>query len=253
MVRPVKKSNLRRQVADQLFDAIVRGEFRPGERLVEWRLARAFGVAQSTLRESLMELEHKGLVVRKPGHGTFVTKLTLREIEDIYAVRIRLEPYAASLACQRMTEQDHARLRSLVDEIAAACERGDAIGVSNADARFHRLIWELSGNEFLNRLLLLAYQPLWAFELIRLYSAPTYEFSRTVREHEELLSVLGRGDPEQVRRAFQDMVQLFCNQDLENLRAVEALEKTPSGDAPANKPDEQPEGAGLAPGPSEPL
>jgi len=249
MVKPVKKSNLRRQVADQLFDAIVRGEFRPGERLVEWRLARAFGVAQSTLRESLMELEHKGLVVRKPGHGTFVTKLTIREIEDIYAVRIQLEPYAASLACQRMTEQDHARLRSLVDEITAAGQRGDAPGVSNADARFHRMIWELSGNDFLNRLLLLAYQPLWAFELIRLYSAPTYEFSRTVREHEELLSVLGRGDGEEVRRAFQDMLQLFCIQDLENLRAVEALDRIPSGDASSNKAGEQPGGPALTPGP----
>jgi DNA-binding GntR family transcriptional regulator len=248
MVKPVRKSNLRRQVADQLFDAIVGGELRPGERLIESRLARALGVAQSTLRESLMELEHKGLVVRKPGRGTFVTKLTLREIEDIYAVRIQLEPYAASLACQRMAEQDHARLRSLVDEITVASQRGDATGVSNADARFHHLIWELSGNDFLNRVLMLAYQPLWAFELIRLYSAPTYEFSRTVREHEELLSVLSRGDPEEVRRAFQAMLQLFCAQDLENLRAVEALERAPCGDASPDKTGEQPEGSGLAPG-----
>jgi DNA-binding GntR family transcriptional regulator len=223
-MKPLRKSNLCRQVADHLFDAIVRGEFRPGERLVEWRLARELGVAQSTLREALMELEHKGLVVRKARQGTFVTELSLQEIEQIYAVRIQLEPYAAALACQRMSEQDHARLRSLVEEIAAAGQLGDPAGISHADARFHDLIWELSGNDLLNRLLALVYRPLWAFELIRLYSAPTYDFRRTVKEHEELLEVLKTGNPEEVGGAFRAMLQLFCSQDIENLRALEVRE-----------------------------
>jgi DNA-binding GntR family transcriptional regulator len=229
------KSNLRRQVVDCLFDYIARGDFRPGERLVEWRLAKTLGISQSTLREALIDLEHKGLVVRKGRLGTFVLELSHEEMEQVYAVRIKLEPYAAALASQRMTEEDYLQLRILVDEIKSASDEGNSIRVSHADARFHQALWELSGNDCLKKMLVLVYQPLWAFELIWLYSAPTYDFGKTVREHEELLEVLRRRNSEEVQKTFESMLKLFCSQDLQNLRAHEVKESPTHGDKVARE------------------
>ena len=98
MMLQIAKKNLRRQLADRLFEAILEGELRPGERLAEVRLARQLGVGQSTLREALQELEYRGLLTKNENRGTFVTKLTTQKVNEIYAVRLELEPLAASLA-----------------------------------------------------------------------------------------------------------------------------------------------------------
>ena len=98
MVRPLKRGILRRRLATHLYDAILRAELRPGERIVEGRLARQLWVAQGSLREALQELEHQGLVTKQGNRGTFVFKLAAEDVEDIYVVRQQLEPLAARLA-----------------------------------------------------------------------------------------------------------------------------------------------------------
>src|SRR6266567_4739152 len=105
MLAPVKRSSLRTHLTSHLFDAILRGELVPGERIVEGKLARLLGVAQSTLREALQQLEHQGLVRKSDRRGTFVSRLSVRDLEDLYVVRLELEPLAASLACTRMSAE----------------------------------------------------------------------------------------------------------------------------------------------------
>ena len=104
VVRFAKRS-LRHELADRLFMAIVSGELQPGERLGEVRLARPLGVCQSTLREALQELEYRGLLTKKENRGTFVTSLTVELVEEIYAVRLELEPLAAALASSEMSRE----------------------------------------------------------------------------------------------------------------------------------------------------
>src|SRR5712692_113781 len=162
MVRPLKRGTLRRRVAAHLHDAILHGELRPGERIVEGKLARELRVAQGTLREALQELEHQGLVTKHDNRGTFVSELTTREIEDIYIVRCALEPLAAALACERLTPEHLAQLNTQVEKMKNAGEAHDFVELLKADLDFHRLIWKLSGNGPIERALNVVCPPVFA-------------------------------------------------------------------------------------------
>ncbi|PYT30051.1 MAG: hypothetical protein DMG58_15155 [Acidobacteria bacterium] len=217
----VKYSSLRSSTSAHLFDAIIRGELRPGERIVEGKLAQQLGVSKTTLREALQELHHQGMVTKHEHRGTYVTSLSAQDIQDAYAVRLQLEPYAAGLAQQRMSPKRLAQLSDLLDKIQSAGERGDFVAVSKIDAQFHELVWHASGNALLERTLKLICFPTWAFELIQLHGAPTYDFANMLQEHQTLLAALKQGGPDHAQETFHKMLELFRDQDIENLKATE--------------------------------
>ena len=144
MLKPITSGSLRTRLSEWLFDAILRGDLAPGERIVEGRLARQLEVAQTTLREALQQLEHQGLVTKSERRGNFVTRLTVEDMEDIYVVRRELEPIAAGLAHQRMTSEDHRHLAHLLDEMRRASEQRDYQRLLKLDMSFHQFIWRLS-------------------------------------------------------------------------------------------------------------
>ena len=127
-----KRPSLRTQITDRLFDAILKGELSPGERLVETKLARQLRVGQSTLREALQTLEHQGLITKLDNRGTFVTKLTAKDVEGMYAVRLELEPMAAVLTHKRLQPHHFAELERMVEGMEAERESG---GISPSFSR----------------------------------------------------------------------------------------------------------------------
>jgi DNA-binding GntR family transcriptional regulator len=151
MVLPVKRINLRKRLVRYLFQAIIKGEFKSGDRMVEGPLARQLGVAQSSLREALQDLEHQGLVTKYDNRGTFVTDISLEEIDQLHAVRKQLEAFAASLARVRMTSAAHAELSDLLNKMHVAGKNHDLMELALIDLEFHQMIWRLSGNRWLER------------------------------------------------------------------------------------------------------
>src|SRR5678810_1347470 len=93
--------------------AIVSGRLKGGEQIVEAKLAQEFGVGQGLVREALIELEHRGFVQRTPFTGTTVPMLTLEDAQQIFDVRIELEPLAFFLAVKKATPQDISILNEL--------------------------------------------------------------------------------------------------------------------------------------------
>jgi DNA-binding GntR family transcriptional regulator len=221
-LKPLQHKQLRSSLSTYLFDAVLKGELRPGERIVEGKLARQLGVSQGSLREALHELEHQSLVTKHGNRGTFVTKLTIEEIiNDIYMTRQQLEPLAAFLAQKRMTPENSARLEALLERMSFATEKRDLVELSKSDLSFHQLIWRLSGNRALEKALNVICLPLFAFDLIHLYSAPTYDYQKALNEHYELLEALKSPDPDKVKLLFQEMMNVFRSQDLQNLKSVD--------------------------------
>ncbi len=105
-----KHSNLTDLTYQSLRDAIIGGQIKPGERLLQINLANQMGVSQRTIREALAKLEAKGLIVHEPYKGARVTALPLEEIREIYFLRSILESHAIDLAHTRMTEEDFAEM-----------------------------------------------------------------------------------------------------------------------------------------------
>jgi DNA-binding GntR family transcriptional regulator len=239
MIKLEKRKNLRLQVSERLADAIVTGELQPGERLFEAGLSRQLGVAQSTLREALQDLEHRGLVTKRENRGTFVTRLTPEEVNNIYVVRLELEPSAAVLACGRMTHEGFAQLSKHLEELESSRRARDFGNLLRADLAFHRLLWKFSGNEPLEKALNVTCAPLFAFDLMRLtsgdvsndVSADLNDLEKDRREHYQLLDALKTRSPEEVRKIFRETLELFRKRHLEHVLAVQrSLSPTPTVD-----------------------
>lgn len=95
---------------EQIRQAIVEGQYAPGQRLIEQRIAEELQLSRTPVREALHRLEAEGLVQSEPNRGAVVRALSVDDIADIYGLRARLEGYAAELAAQRATPEEIAAI-----------------------------------------------------------------------------------------------------------------------------------------------
>lgn len=163
-IEPVSK---KARVVASLRDAIISGEIRGGEQIVEGKLAQQLGVGQGVIREALIELEYNGFVQRTPFAGTQVTELTLKDAQQIYDVRIELEPLAFFLAGAGAHGESMARLKDVAAKAAIASRAGDLSTFFENHLAFRRVVWTLSGNQYLQQILERMVIPLYALYIIR--------------------------------------------------------------------------------------
>lgn len=197
-----RKSSLQDRIVQAVRKSIYSGELRPGDPILEMRLARQHQVSQTTVREALAKLEHAGLVRRMRNQGTFVTELSIEELREHLRLRVVLESMAAVEAASRMTGADFDELQSRLDRISLAVKKNAYFEAAQADLEFHRYIWECSGDKTLCRLLDQLTSPLFAYVSVR-RSSGREDLKRVVREHEPIASALKSGDPETVRNAIR--------------------------------------------------
>ncbi|HEX5618532.1 MAG TPA: GntR family transcriptional regulator [Solirubrobacteraceae bacterium] len=148
---PFIRSNLREQIKDVILQRIVVGEYSPGARLVETRIAQELGVSQAPVREALRDLEQLGCIVHEPFRGCSVRAFSAEELLEAFPVRAALEALAASLAAARITEEELLQLAELLERMRNAAERGDAHDQSQANASFHATIVRAARNATLER------------------------------------------------------------------------------------------------------
>jgi DNA-binding GntR family transcriptional regulator len=148
---PVNRSNLREQIKDVILQRIVAGEYPPGARLVETRIAQELGVSQAPVREALRDLEQLGCIVHEPFRGCSVRAFSAQELLEAFPVRAALEALAARLAAERITEDELLDLAELLDRMRGAAQRGDAHDQSQANAQFHATIVRAARNATLER------------------------------------------------------------------------------------------------------
>jgi DNA-binding GntR family transcriptional regulator len=163
-IEPVSKKT---RVVTLLREAILSGTIKGGEQIVEAKLAQQFGVGQGLIREALIELEHRGFVERTPFSGTTVPTLTLEDAQQIFEVRIELEPLAFSLAATRASERDIASLNELVEKTKLEAKAEDLEGFFESHLSFRERVWELSGNRYVRQACERVVIPLYALYLIR--------------------------------------------------------------------------------------
>jgi DNA-binding GntR family transcriptional regulator len=142
----------RHQVREEIQRRILSGESQPGERLTQQSLAKELGVAQGTVRESLLELQWLGLVESIDRLGVFVGKLDAARLCEAYQVREFLEGLAARLACDHGSRADVALLRNMAHHIWNLSQENKEEEMGAADRAFHLQIMNLSHNKVLLRL-----------------------------------------------------------------------------------------------------
>jgi DNA-binding GntR family transcriptional regulator len=142
----------RHHVREEIKRRILSGESKAGERLSQQSLARELGVAQGTVRESLLELHWLGLVESVDHLGVFVGTLDAPRICQAYQVREVLEGLSARLSCGNAGRTDIASLREMADEVYKLAKKGKEEEMGKLDRALHFHITELSRNKILLRL-----------------------------------------------------------------------------------------------------
>jgi DNA-binding GntR family transcriptional regulator len=163
-IEPISKKS---RIVSSLREAMISGAIRSGEQIVEGKIAQQLGVGQGVIREALIELEHQGFVQRIPFAGTQVTELTLEDAQQIYDIRIELEPLAFFLAGQNAQAQHISELREMAEKAKIASKAGDLAAFFENHLVFRKQVWLLSGNRYLLQILERVVIPLYALYMIR--------------------------------------------------------------------------------------
>lgn len=188
-------------VAEQIRDAILTGALKPGERLVELKLAAHFHIGQPTLREALRDLEIQGFVKKSPNRGTYVTEFSEQDVLKILELRVVLEALAVEKAAARISKQDIRELRGMIDEIESSASRFDRAALHRADVKFHQKIWSMADNEYLQATLERIVFSLFAFMLVG-RSPSDSVMKHVARQHREIVAGLETRDPKVARERF---------------------------------------------------
>ena len=147
----IQQNTLRMSALGVIRDSILSGALRPGQQLVQAEIAAQMNVSRAPIREALRQLEEEGLVESIPYRGTFVSRVTRRDIVELYSLRGALESLAAQLAIPRCGEQDIVGLEAIVARMSAAADAGDQRTLNAADLEFHTQLCVLSDHRHLLR------------------------------------------------------------------------------------------------------
>lgn len=170
-----------------LLDRIVNGDYGPGERIVESRLAKELEISQSPVREALRDLAAMGMVEIESRRGARVRQPTAKELRDVSEVRSEIDALAARLAAPRLSADAMEELRNAHSDMTACLEAKDYVGMTEADANFHRIIARESGNEAVERVF--GQLEPFARTFITLTS-PDVELGGILRQHGGILDAL---------------------------------------------------------------
>jgi len=152
-LKQVKLETLRAQVENTLRQAIIRGELRPGEKLIERELCEMLGVSRQSLREAMRKLEAEKLIVIVPHRGPEVASMSIVQARELYALRQLLESYAAQEFTIHATDLQIKDLVKTVKRLKEAGKKNDSEGVLEAKAEFYGILLGGCGNNLVSEVL----------------------------------------------------------------------------------------------------
>ena len=226
----IQKEILRDKIFEVLRGWILDGTYKPGQKIVEYSLAKKLNVSRAPLREALWLLSQRGLVTLRAHHGAFVTKLSDRDIREIFELRELLETHAARKVRASTNAKDLEPLSHAFDRLAAGAQKRDIVEFTAADLEFHRTLWSLSGNRQLERFLLDLSTRFFGYELIRdLPHSPRFRFDDTLDQHRKMVDLIREGTDQELEAGFREIFCDFSNYVL--TRFSEQEEGAPGGTA----------------------
>ncbi len=206
---------LREVIFNTLREAIIVGELKPGERLMEVQLAEKMGVSRTPVREAIRKLELEGLVSMVPRKGAHVADLSVKDIMDVLEVRATLDGLATMLSANRITDEEFKELKHVHGQFANYVEKDNLQGSIKKDVEFHDIIYRSSRNDKLIQIANNLREQVQRFRVIYLkdYSSP----KDIVREHAEIIDAILKKDPEASRRVAQKHIK---NQEETIIKAI---------------------------------
>lgn len=185
-------------VADKIRELITLGKLKPGERLVETRLAEMLGISRQPIREALRILELEHLITIVPRKGAYVSKISLKKMKEIYDIRAMIEGFAARLAAYHLSGEDFSQLKSLFDLMSEAAQKSNFEKIIKHNLSFHEKIINFSRNDTLIEVYGSVILPVRRYQKMGLSLPSSWVLS--LNEHRDILEALASHDAEQVEK-----------------------------------------------------
>ena len=195
---------LRDVVFQTLREAILKGELKPGERLMELQLASKLGVSRTPIREAIRMLELEGLAVTVPRKGAEVARMTEKDMEDVLQIRKTLDELAVKLACDKITEEQLKNVKRAVEEFEESTKCKNIKKIAEADVKFHDTIYEATGNAKLVTLLNHLREQRYRYRIEYLKDERMY--TELIKEHWKIYEALLQRDKESVVQIMAEHV-----------------------------------------------
>ena len=212
------------QVSRILAEAILEGALKGGDKLVEAELQKKFNISRSPLREAFRDLEKKGLVHIVPRKGTFVKRITRKDVEDNFPVRSTLEGMAAAEAHKRMTKREKRQIADALEKMEAAVEENDTKKYWKYHLRFHEGFIDACGNDVLiNILKTLRMHSMYYRFAYQYYQEDLKGFLATHKQIKDLFQD-PNSDPSEIAQLVQNHIEIAYERFLAYLETQEEEE-----------------------------
>jgi DNA-binding GntR family transcriptional regulator len=170
----------------------------PGERLVEAKLVKEFKTSRSPIREALRQLESEGFVTSENHKGHKVSKLSIKEVDEIYNMRWLLESYAASLTANQATKKDVAVLKKLHEKLKKAAIKHDHEKWLENNSLFHDYLDDHCGNTHLISAIRLLKRRTYRYKYMIVRFSGHYDTA--IKHHEKILCACQENDGKKAER-----------------------------------------------------
>ena len=200
---------LRDVVFNTLRQAILKGELKPGERLMEIQLANKLGVSRTPIREAIRKLE---LMI--PRKGAEVADITEKSLRDVLEVRKALEELAVQLACEKITEAEIEELKKAAEDFKKILKSNDVTQIAEADVHFHDIIYMATDNQKLIQLLSNLREQMYRYRVEYLKRESVYP--KLIAEHEEIIHFI----QEKNKTQAAEMVSRHIDNQVDAVMAV---------------------------------
>ena len=215
---------LRDVVFNTLRQAILKGELKPGERLMEIQLANKLGVSRTPVREAIRKLELEGLVLMIPRKGAEVAEITRQDMEDVLEVRTALEELAVKDACDHITDAQLSELKKASNEFKKALLEGkDLVTCADADMHFHDVILSATNNRRLIQMLNNLSEQMYRYRMEYLKDERTHQ--TLIEEHDAIRRALKKHDKVKAGAAIRVHIDNQKRSILESLTEKEEDEE----------------------------
>lgn len=214
-----EQSSLRGRVFHQIRDGILSGKYKDREELKEVAIGEELGVSRTPVREAFRQLELEGLLEIIPNKGAYVTGITAKDVQDIYAIRALLEGLAARWACEHITEEQIEDMEENIYMSKFHVAKGNHEQLAELDNQFHDTLYEACNSKMLQHQLCDFHQYVIRVRKMALADRTRGEASNL--EHARLLEAIKANDPDLAEKvAHQHMINAYENMKKEGLDQI---------------------------------
>jgi DNA-binding GntR family transcriptional regulator len=212
----IKNNGLRYQVYKLIKNNILNGQIKPGQRVIEARIAEKLSISRGPVREAFRDMAKEGLLINVPRKGSFVTECNIKDVEEIYSMRAILEGLAIRRSINYLTKKDIKHLENLRDQMVLANKNKNILEMVEKDISFHKLICYASKHtRLINFWSKMGYQ-------IRIFlitaDLNTYEPEKVRQRHNEIIEAIKAKDPDKAEQCIKKHITQVGEEIIDNFK-----------------------------------